>query len=156
MIHWRLGIGGGQNLVRASVAILAVCSRPAGTVRAGMKAVRVSFLCVGVALCAANLPGRGVMRQALHILVAINASEQIAVDRMFQLAFIHIKADLLAVHLRGQGGVGVAGKAVFVLELMLGASRTGANKQRYGESLGEGFPGRGHAFEESLRRRNPQ
>ena len=109
-----------------------------------------------MALCAANLPWRGIMRQALHILMTINASKHVTVDRMFQLAFIHIKADLLAVHLRGQGGVGVAGKAVFVLELMLGASCTGANKQRYGESLGEGFPGRGHAFEESLRRRNPQ
>jgi hypothetical protein len=69
------------------------------------------------------------VHQTLHILVAINTSEHIAVDRMFQLAFIHIQAGLLAVHLRGQGGVGVAGKTVLVLELMLGASRAGANKQ---------------------------
>ena len=53
----------------------------------------------------------------------------IAVDGMLQLAFIHIQADLLAVHFRGQGGVGVAGEAVLVLELVLGASRAGTHKQ---------------------------
>jgi cbb3-type cytochrome oxidase cytochrome c subunit len=96
------------------------------------------------------------MRQTLHIRMAINAGEHIAVDGMFQLPSIHKQARLLAVHFRRQGGVGVAGKAVFVLELMLGASRTGANQQRQGERLSEGSFYTGHAFEESLRRGNSQ
>jgi hypothetical protein len=69
------------------------------------------------------------MRQALHILMTINASKHVTVDRMFQLAFIHKQARLLAVHLRGQGGVGVAGKTIFVLKLVLSAGSPGAKKQ---------------------------
>ena len=119
-----------------------------------MKAVRIGLLCVGVALCAANLAGRGLMRQARPVLVAIDTSKHIAVDGMFQLAPIDIQARLLAIHLRGQCGVGVAGKAVFVLELMLSASRTSTNQQGQGQRLGKCSSGRGHAFEESLRHRN--
>ena len=129
MIDRRFCIVGGQNLVRASVAVLAVCPRSAGPVGLGMEAMCVSLLRISVALGATNLPGRGFMDQALHILVAIHAGKQIAVDGMFHLVSIHVQADLLSVLHRSQGGVGVAGKTVFVLGLLLGASRISANKQ---------------------------
>lgn len=130
VIHRRFCIGSRQDLVRASVTVLAVCSRPARTVSAGMKAMRVGFLCVGVALCAANFLRRSVMRKALHIFVTINTSEHIAVDGMLELALVHKQTDLLAVHLRRQGGVGVACKTVFVLKLMLSASSPSTKEQR--------------------------
>jgi hypothetical protein len=61
--------------------------------------------------------------------VTIHAGEKIAVYGMFHLAFIDEQADLFAVYLRCQRGIGVAGKAVFVFGLLLGASRTDAKKQ---------------------------
>jgi hypothetical protein len=102
-----------------------------------------------MALGAGDLPGRGLMRQALYILVAIHAGEYATVNRMPQLAFIHIQADLPAIHLRGQGGVGVAGKAIPVLELLLGAGRRTPGKQQQAKSWGKDFLGQIHAFEQT-------
>jgi hypothetical protein len=48
---------------------------------------------------------------------------------MLQLVFVHIQADLFAIDFGSQSGVGMAGKAILVLELVLGASRKGDGKQ---------------------------
>ena len=85
-----------------------------------MQAVRISLLRIRMALGAGNFLRRGFVDQPLHIRVAIHASEEIAVDRMLQLGLIDIEADLLAVDLGCQGCVGVTGKAVCILRLMLG------------------------------------
>jgi len=131
VIDRRLGVISGQNLVRASMAILAVgCRSLAGLGRLGMQAAQVSLLSIRVALGAGDLLRRALMDQALDILVAINAGQDIAVDRMLQLAWVHIQANLFSIYFRCQSGVGVAGEAILVAELMLGASCTGAEEQR--------------------------
>ena len=109
-----------------------------------------------MALGAGDLLRSGLMDQALHILVAIHAGEHRAVNGMLQLFFIHVQADLLAVHFGGQSGVGVAGKAVFIFGLVLGVSRAGPCKQGQNERLGEDSSGNLHDLEEMLRRTNPQ
>jgi hypothetical protein len=57
------------------------------------------------------------------------------VDGIFQLGFIH--------------HIGVAGKTVFILELLIGASRISEKKQGYNERLDEDIPGNVHAFEKT-------
>jgi hypothetical protein len=94
-----------------------------------MKAVSISLLRVGVALGAANLLWRGLVNQAFHVFVAIHTGKEIAVNRVLQLAFIHIQANLLAVDLSGQGRVAVASKTLAILGLMLSTSRTRPPKQ---------------------------
>ena len=101
----------------------------AGLADLGVVAVRVSELRIGMASGARDFLRRRLVNQALHILVAVHAGKHRAVDRMLQLACIHIQADLLSIHFRAHGGVGVAGKAIFVLGLMFSAGRTGPNEQ---------------------------
>jgi len=84
--------------------------------------VLIGRLLVCVALGAGYLLRGGVMHQTLHILVAIHASKHSAVDGVLLLVGVHIQVDLLAIHLHRQGGVGVTGKAILVLGLMLGAA----------------------------------
>ena len=100
--------------MRATVAVLAVgCLGHAG-LSYGMQTVCISLLCVGMALGAGNLFGRGLMGQTLDILVAINAREHAAMNGLLHLAFIH--------HIR------MAGKTVLIFELLLGKSREGVKK----------------------------
>jgi len=150
VVYRRTGFRGCKNLVRASMAVLAVCRQPTVFGRLGVQAVRVGILCIGMALRAGDLLRRCVVRQALHILVAIDAGEKIAVDGMLQLGFIHKKADLLAVHFRGQSGVGVAGQTVLIAQLVLSASRKGAGKQARKGCQGKDILGGFHNFEEIL------
>jgi hypothetical protein len=96
------------------------------------------------------------MRQALHILVAIHAGKHGAMNGMLELAFIHKQADLFALHVRGQCGVGVTGKTVSILELMFGMSRTSPDKQGQNERLSENSFARVHAYEEMLCWKSPQ
>ena len=130
VIHRRLRVGNGQNLMRATVAILTIRRCLCAWLRGlGMQTVRVCRLLVGMTLSTGHFLGRGFVHCTLHVIVTIHAGEEIAVSRMLQLARIHIQADLLAVYLCGQGGVRVTGKAVFVLGLLLGVGRAGENEQ---------------------------
>ncbi len=130
VIHRRFGIVRRKDLVRAAVTVLAVCRcAVAGLVRLRVQAVRVSVLRIRMALGAGDLPRGGLMDQAPYILVAINARKHAAVDGVLELVLIHIQADLLAVHFRSHGRVGVAGETIAVLELVLGVCRAGPNKQ---------------------------
>jgi hypothetical protein len=90
------------------------------------------------------------MHQALHIFVAIDAGQKIAMDGMLELGFIHVEADLLAVHFRGQSGVGMAGQTVFIAQFVLGARRKGTGKQAQKGCLGKDFPGGFHNLEKIL------
>jgi len=97
--------------------------------------MRVSRLRIGMTLSTPHLLRSGLMDQALHILVAIHTGEHATVDGMLLLVFIHIQADRLSFELRGQSGIGVAGKTIFVLELVLGMCRTSPYKKTHEESL---------------------
>ena len=156
VIHRRLGIVGGQNLVCAPVAVLAIGrGRRAALGSLGMQAVGVRFLGIRVALGAGDLLRGALMRQALHVGVAIHAAEHRAVNRMLELVRVHAQADRLAIHLCHEGGVGVAGKAVAVLELMLGMSRARPDQQGQGKRLSEDSSGGVHDLEETLCAQEP-
>ena len=131
VIHRRLGVVSRQNFVLSPVAILAIGRRRVpGLHKLGVIAVRIGLLCVRMALRAGHLLRRHIVRQALHIRVAIHAGEHAAVRRMLELGAIHKQADLLAIHILGQRFVGVALKAVFILDLVLSFRRT-ANAYQY-------------------------
>jgi len=84
-----------------------------------MKTMRVSLLRIRMTLRAGDLQRRGVVHQALHILVAIHAAEHAAVNRMFHLRRVHVQAHRLAVDFSCQRGIGVAAKTILILELLL-------------------------------------
>ncbi|MGD0831994.1 MAG: hypothetical protein ABR907_13705 [Terracidiphilus sp.] len=119
VIHGGVRIGRGQDLVRASMTVLAVSRRRAIIGWLGVQTARIGILCIGMTLGACDLLRSGVMHQTLDIRVAIDAGEEITVDGMLQLGFIHKEANLFAVGFCGQGGVRVAGEAVFIVELLL-------------------------------------
>jgi len=118
--------------------------------------VRICSLLIRMALRASDLLRRRFVDQALHVLVAIDATEHSAVDGMLQLVFIHEQADLAAVRIFTQCGVGVAGETVFVFQLLLSACGRGPYKQQYEKNKCEGSSGCVHAYEEMLRRKCPQ
>ena len=147
VIDRRFWVAACQNLVRAAVAVLAVCRRRfAGFAGLGVNAERIGLAGIRVTLNASDLLGRGLMGQALHIRVAIDAGEHPAMNRVAQLASIHIEADLFAMRIHRQGGIGMAGEAILVLKLLFRASRAGPGKQRHDQRLSEEFLGRIHAF----------
>lgn len=145
----RLGVVGTDNLMRLSVAVLAGGSGNAGLGGLGMEAVREGLLCVAVAVGAADLFGWGFVGQALDVFVAVDAQEHAAVDRMRELVAIDEERDLLAILFFGQGRVGMAGKAVFVLELVFGAERGDRDKKREGQQVRKNSSGRRHTLGES-------
>ena len=104
--------------MRPAVAILASGGRRADLARRSVRAVRVGVLCICVAAGATHFRRRRIMRKALHVLVAVHATEHAAVDRVLQLVLIRVDAHLLAVHVFRQRGIGMAGKAIGVLELL--------------------------------------
>ena len=129
MIDGRLGVIGSKNFVRASMTIHTSCRRRStGLGHLGVSSVRICILRIRMALGASDLPRRRFVDQALHIFVAIDATEHSAMNGMPQLVFIHIQADLAAVCIFVQSGVGVAGETVFVLQLLLAASGRGPDK----------------------------
>ena len=73
MIHRRFFVVGGHHFVRASMAILASRRGRARLACDRVLAVCVSILRIRMTLRALDLLRRRLMRQALHILVAINA-----------------------------------------------------------------------------------
>jgi hypothetical protein len=64
-----------QHLVGIPVTVLAIGRGLAGRGDLRMGAVRVGFLGIRMAVGAENLLGRRVVHQALHVLVAIHASQ---------------------------------------------------------------------------------
>jgi hypothetical protein len=119
VIHRRLRVVRRQNLVLAPVAILAIRRRRVPCFhRLRVIAVRISLLCIRMALRAGHLLRRRIVRQGFHIRVTVHAPEHSAVNRMLELRAIDKQAHLLAVHVLRQRFVGVALKAVFVLQLV--------------------------------------
>ena len=131
VIHRRLGIVARQHLVRAAVTVLA-CGRNslAGLAVFGVQTMRVRLLRIGVAARASDFRRRLLVRQALHIRVAVHATEHRPVNGMLQLRLVNIQAHRLAVHVLCQRGVRVAGKAIFVLELLRAVCVPGPKKKK--------------------------
>lgn len=67
---------------------------------------------------AADLLRRLLVREAFHVLVAIHAAHRQPVDRLLHLLRIDGKTDRLAVDLRRQRLVAMAGQAILVLQLL--------------------------------------
>ncbi len=82
-----------------------------------------------VASGAGDFLGRCVVGQAFDIRVAVDAAEQPAMERVLQLVFVDVEADLLAVFISGQRGVAVTGQAIAVFQLLRGAARTAPGSQ---------------------------
>lgn len=101
----------------------------AGLARFRVSAMRPGVERTGVALGAGDFFGRLVVRQALHVLVAIHAGEHGAVDGVLELVFVDVEADHRAVYVLGEGGIAVAGETVCVLEL-LRVGGTGKKRKR--------------------------
>ena len=88
-----------------------------------MHGARIGLLRGFVASGAGDLFGRRVVHKALDVGVAIDATEEPAVEGMLQLVLIDEEADLLAVFVGGQGRIAMAGETVGVLDLRGGAGR---------------------------------
>jgi len=129
VIHRRLYIVGGQNLVRASMAVLAISGWATGLGRFGVLAVLVCGLFVRMAIGAGGRKPPVLVLGIVGRFVTIHAGKHLAMNRMFQLAFVHIQTDASTVNLFGDGGVGVAGQAVLVVGLILRASRASQCEQ---------------------------
>ncbi len=128
--HGRFGIVAGDDRVDIAVAILATCGDFAGDGDLGVNAMRVGFVRVGVALVAGDFFRGRIVRDAFDVGVAIDAGEHGAVNGV--LGFVLVDGDAVAVA-RGHGGVGVAGEAVGVLELLRGSRGRGPKKKREDE-----------------------
>jgi len=75
VIHRRLGIARGHDLVNPAVTIFAACGRRAALGELCVHAARVSVVRIRVALRAGHPLRRCLMNQALYVLVAIHARE---------------------------------------------------------------------------------
>ena len=90
------------------------------------------------------------MREALHVLVAVHACKlHRAVDGVLELLAIHKQRNLLAIHVFGQGVVAVASEAIFVFQLVLGASGEGRAQQKEHERTEQDPAGNFHDYEET-------
>ncbi len=138
VIDGRLGIARALNLVNVAVAVLATGGNLSALVHFRVDAVLIRLAGIGVALRAADFLRGRLVRQALHILVAIHAGEHAAVDGMLELALVDEEADRRSVLVRGgERGVGVAGEAVRVLELLRGVCGRGPGKKKENERANE-------------------
>jgi len=77
-----------------------------------VEAFFIRGLLIGVAGCATNLFGRGLVRCGLYVCVAIHTGKHAAVNRVLKFVWIDVETDGLAVFLMGQRGVAVTGKAL--------------------------------------------
>ena len=100
--------------------------------------------------CAKDLLRRSLVREALHVLVAIDTRKlHRAVDGVLKLLAIHKERDLFAVHIFCQRCVAVAGEAVFIFELVLGASGEDRAEQKDREGTEQDPAANFHAYEET-------
>ena len=116
----RFRIIGADDLVAFAVAVLARSGRNAGLGRLGVKAVLVGSLRLAMAIGATDLFRGCLVGEAFDILVAVDARKHAAVDGVLELGPVDEESELFAVLLFRKGRVGVAGQAIFVLELVLG------------------------------------
>jgi len=116
----RFGIVGADDLMRFAVAIRAGGCGSARGCRFGVQAVGVCELRVAVAIGAGNFLRRCRVPQAFDVLVAIDASEHAAMDRMGEFGAVDVETDRFSVVSVGKCLVRVAGEAVFVLEFVFG------------------------------------
>ena len=134
-----------------AMAVLAIGSDLSAGDELCMGAVREGILCAGMAFGAKNFLRRRFVREALYVLVAVHAREfHGGVDGMFQFLRVDEERDRLAVYVLGQGGVTVAGEAIFIFELVLGASGEGRAQQKQCERTEQDPAGNFHAIKETL------
>lgn len=149
MSYRRFGVVGSENLMRVAVAILARRRSCAGLSEPGMRALRVVSLRVRVAVRAGDFFRRGLVDEALHVLVAIHAAKHGAVDGALQLLSVNEEAHLVAICFGGQRLIGMAGETVFVFRLMFGACCEDPAKQN-NQNRQQDSAGTFHAYEETL------
>lgn len=88
----------------SAVAILAIGGDFAAGHNLCMGAVREGILRAGMTFGAENFLRRGLVRETLHVLMAVYACKfHGGVDRMLQLLRVDEERDRLAVHVRGEG-----------------------------------------------------
>ena len=157
VIDRRIGISARQHLVGISMAVLTICRGLAGSGDLCMRTVRVGVLRVSMAIGAQHFLRRRLVRKALHILVAVHAGQlHGAVNRVLHLFCIDEERHRLSVHVGGEGRVTVAGEAIFIFQLVLGASGEGRAQQKEYERTEQDSAGNFHGvrrrFWEFLRR----
>ena len=115
-----------------------------------MRTVRVGILRIHVAIGTTHLGRRRLMRKALHILVAVDARKlHGAVDGVFELFCVDEEGDGLAVDVGRERRITVAGEAVFIFQLVLGASGEGRAQQKECERTEQDSAGNFHAIEKT-------
>ena len=97
-----------------------------------------------MALGAGDLLGRCLVNRPFYIGMTIHAGEHASVDGVLELVFVYRKTDFLAVYFLRQGGIGVAGKAIFVLRFLRRMGCRCPHKQGNRNSLGQKFSCSGH------------
>lgn len=120
MIYRRVRVVGRHHRVHIAMAIAAGGRRRLRRCHLRVRTVLVRGLLIGMTLRAGDLLWRRIVRQALHVGVAIHAREHRSVYGVLQLVRIHEQAMRPAVHVATQGGVAVTGEAVFVPRLVFG------------------------------------
>ena len=116
----------GDDGVQGTVAILTSSGDFSSGGDLGVNTVRIALALVGMALVAGDFLRRRVVGEAFDVGVAINA-RKCAVNGV--LEFVGVDGDAVAVAI-GHAGVGVAGEAVGVLELLRGGWGGGPGKKR--------------------------
>jgi len=150
MVDGRIGMTASENVVGITMTVLAIRGNSAAGDDLGMCAVRVGGLRVGMAIGAEDLLGRRLVGETFDVLVAVHASEfHGAVDGVLQLLAVHIERNGLAVHIGAQGCVTVAGEAVFIFQLVLGARGESRAQQKERQRTEQYSAGNFHAYEKT-------
>ncbi len=131
--HRRLGIVAGHELVDVAVAVLAGCGDFATAGYSGVNTVRVALPLVCMALGAGDFLRSGFVRETTNVGVAVDALEHGAVNGMLELVLIDVDAHRRAVYVLSESGIGVAGEAVRILELLRGVRGGGPGKTEKNE-----------------------
>lgn len=155
---WNVGVidrrvrgSAGEDFVGAAVAVLTIGGDPAARDDLCVCAMSESVLRVGMAIGAQNFLGRCFVRQTLYVLVAVHARElHGSVNGMLELFRIDEERDGLAVHVCGESGVTMTGEAVFIFQLVLGASGEDRAQQKECERTEQDSAGNFHGDQETL------
>ena len=142
----RIGGAPGKYLVGTAMAVLAIGGDFAGGDDLRMRAVRRGVLCVGVAVGAHDLLRWRIMRKALHVLVAVHASElHGSMDGALEFLSVDVERNGFAVDLGGQTRIAVAGETIVIFQLVLGANGEGRAQQKERERTEQYSAGNFHA-----------
>lgn len=114
----------------AIMAIYACGRRGAALGRPRVQAVCVRLLGIRVAIGTADLLGSGFVNHPFDIFVAINAGEDSTMDRMLELLAIDVQTHFLAICLRAERSVGVAGETVFIRRFVFRLGPDGQKKKQ--------------------------